>query len=240
MTSPRIGVLCNHGEDNSGGAFCERQLVNQPYLDRLEEAGAGCLLVHDTSDEGIVGLLELCDGLLVTGGPDVDPRVYGCQPEAKFGAVSPRRDNLDRVAVGYALEREEFPMLGICRGAQAMNALAGGTLVQDIERQVKGALKHGQSAPGWYGTHDITIAEGSRLREIVGTDRLSVNSYHHQAIDRCADGFTIVARAGDGVVEAIERDEGAFCVGLQFHPEIMAQRDENLVRVFAAFVDACR
>lgn len=238
MASPMIGVLCNHGDDGDG-AFSERQLVNQPYLDRLEEAGATCLLVHDSSEASIIALLELCDGLLVTGGPDVDPRAYGRQPHAKLGAVSPRRDHLDRIAVGYALERPELPLLGICRGIQAINVIAGGSLLQDVGSEVEGALKHGQAAPGWYGTHEISIAAGSRLREMLGGERVSVNSYHHQAVDDCAPGFTVVARSDDGVVEAIERDDSDFCIGVQFHPEIMAGRDETLRPIFTGFVEAC-
>jgi putative glutamine amidotransferase len=239
MTRPRIGVLCNHS-DGDGGPFSERQLVNQAYLDRLEEAGAACLLIHDTSDEMIVALMEMCDGLLVTGGADFDPRAYGRQPQAKLGSVNPRRDHIDSVAVSYALERPELPMLGICRGIQSINVIAGGTLLQDVTSEVEDALKHAQSAPGWYGTHDITIAEGSRLREILGAERVAVNSYHHQAVDDPAPGFSIVARTDDGVAEAIERDEADFCIGLQFHPEVMAHRNEQLAGIFAAFVAACR
>lgn len=236
---PRIGVLCNHTEGDTG-AFSERQQVNQPYLSRVSEAGGACLLIHDAPDEDIVALLDLCDGLLVTGGPDVDPRAYGSQPHAKLGAVSPRRDHLDRIAVQCALERPDLPILGICRGIQAMNVIGGGSLLQDVESHVDGALKHNQKAPGWFGTHDIELAEGSLLAGIVGAGRLSVNSYHHQAVDTVAPGFEVVARSEDGVVEAVERPGAAFCLGLQFHPEIMADRDERLMAIFTAFVDACR
>ena len=235
---PRIGVLCNYAEGDSG-AFSERQQVNQPYLDRLSDAGGCALLIHDCADEEIVALLGLCDGLLVTGGPDVDPRAYGRHPIAKLGGVSPRRDHLDAVAVQYALERAELPLLGICRGIQAMNVFAGGTLLQDVNSEVRGVLKHNQSAPGWFGTHDIEPAEGSLLRELLGA-RVSVNSYHHQAVDDLAPGFEVVARAADGVVEAIERPDARFCLGLQFHPEIMAHREPALMGIFTAFVEACR
>ena len=238
MAMPRIGVLCNHADTDSG-AFAERQLVNQPFLDRIEDNGGVPLLIPDLRDDAIVDLLALCDGLHVTGGPDVAPRRYGRHPQAKFGSVSPRRDHLDAIAVGYALERPEMPVLGICRGIQAINVVAGGTLVQDVPSEVKGALKHGQGAPGWYGTHDITVVEGSRLHGILGCERASVNSYHHQAVDDLAPGFRIVARSDDRVVEAIEREEGALCLGLQFHPEIMAHRDETLMPIFAGVVEAC-
>lgn len=236
---PRIGVLCNH-TDGDGGPFSERQLVNQAYLDRIDEVGGSCLLIHDCADEDIMALVDLCDGLLVTGGSDFDPRAFGRQPHAKLGSVSPRRDHLDRVAVQHALDRPELPMFGICRGIQSINVVAGGSLVQDVGSQVEGALKHNQSAPGWYGTHDIELVESSRLADIVGEGRVSVNSYHHQAVDAVAPGFEIVARTEDGVVEAIERTDAAFCLGVQFHPEIMAHRDERMMRIFTAFVEACR
>ena len=235
---PRIGVLCNHTEGDAG-PFAERQLVNHPYLDRIADAGGAALLIHDCADEEIVALLELCDGLLVTGGSDVDPRAYGRQPHAKLGSISPRRDHLDAVTVRYALDRPELPVLGICRGIQAMNVVAGGTLLQDVGSEAPGALKHNQTAPGWYGTHDIDLVEGSLLRELLGAERVSVNSYHHQAVDDCAAGFEVVARSTDGVVEAIERPDARFCLGLQFHPEIMAHRDAALMRIFSAFVEAC-
>ena len=235
---PRIGVLCNH-TDGDSGPFAERQLVNQPYLDRIAEAGGAALLIHDCPDEEIVALLELCEGLLVTGGADVDPRAYGQQPHAKLGSVSPRRDHLDAVAVRYALDRPELPMLGICRGIQSMNVVVGGTLLQDVGSGAESALKHNQTAPGWYGTHDIEVVEGSLLHELLGATLVSVNSYHHQAVADCAPGFEVAARALDGIIEAIERPDARFCLGVQFHPEIMAHRDATLMRIFTAFVEAC-
>jgi putative glutamine amidotransferase len=235
---PRIGVLCNHTEGD-GGPFDERQQANQPYLDRITDAGGACLLIHDAPDEDILALLEICDGLLITGGADLDPRDYGDQPHAKLGAISPRRDHLDRVAVRYALDQPQMPMLGICRGIQSINVIAGGSLHQDVESSVTDALKHRQKAPGWYGTHDIDVVAGSLLAEIVGEGALSVNSYHHQAVDAVAEGFGVVARSTDGVVEAIERSDAAWCLGLQFHPEIMADRDQTLMRIFTTFGEAC-
>jgi len=158
---PRIGVLCNHADGDSG-PFSERQLVNQPYLDRIGEAGGSCMLIHDCADDEIIALLDLCDGLLVTGGADVDPRSFGLQPHAKVGSISPRRHHLDGVAVGYALEHPEMPMLGICRGIQSINVIAGGSLHQDVASNVQGALKHKQDAPGWYGTHTTSRCSAKR------------------------------------------------------------------------------
>lgn len=238
MAEPRIAVLCNFRDGD--GTFSKCQVVNQPYLDRVEDAGAIPLPVPDTADERIRALLELADGLLVTGGSDVDPRAYGLQPHAKLGSVNPRRDHLDRVALQFALARPGMPILGICRGIQSLNVVAGGTLVQDVASEVEGALKHSQSAPGWHPTHDLTVTEDSLLHEILGSERVAVNSFHHQAVAEVAEGFRAVAHSDDGVVEAIERDAGAFCLGLQSHPELMAPRDQRIARVFERFVAACR
>lgn len=238
MPTPRVAVLCNYSAGD-GGAFSAKQVVNQPYLDCIERAGGVPILVPDLTDDAIIATLELCDGLLITGGADFDPRAFGRQPHARLGTINPRRDHLDRVAIGYALRREEMPILGVCRGIQSLNVIAGGTLLQDIGSEVEGALKHNQSAPGWYPTHDIDIAADSLLREIIGAERIAVNSFHHQAVDRPAPNFRVTARSDDGVIEAIERIAGGFCLGLQCHPELMAARDERMAAVFTAFIRAC-
>jgi putative glutamine amidotransferase len=239
VSAPIIAALCNQTE-SEGGAFSPRQVLNQAYVDALVAAGATPLPVPCLDDdERIIALLERADGLLVTGGSDFDPRAFGEQPHLKLGSVSPQRDHLDRVAIRYALDRPELPVLGICRGIQSLNVVAGGTLIQDVASQVPGALKHAQSAPGWYGTHDIEVSEGSLLREILGADRVSVNSFHHQAVREAAPGFEVSARTDDGVIEAIERREGVFCMGVQFHPELMAGRDARTAGLFRAFVAAC-
>jgi len=237
MSAPLIAVLCNHTDGE--GTFAEKQIVNQAYLDCLERAGAAPLLVPDAGDDAILALLEIAHGLLVTGGADFDPRAYGRQPHAKLGSISPRRDHLDRVAIEYALARPELPVLGICRGIQSLNVVAGGTLVQDVPSQVEGALKHSQTAPGWYPTHDLSVAGDSRLRAIFGAERIGVNSFHHQAVEEPAPWFRAVAWTDDGVIEAIEREGEGFCLGLQCHPELMAGRDERFAAIFAEFVGAC-
>lgn len=237
MSAPLVAVLCNCTDGE--GSFGERQIVNQAYLDCLERAGGVPLLVPDADDEAILALLALAQGLLVTGGADFDPRAYGRQPHARLGHISPRRDHLDRVAIEYALARTKLPVLGICRGIQSLNVIAGGTLIQDVSSQVDGALKHSQSAPGWYPTHDLRVAAGSRLHAIFGTERIAVNSFHHQAVEEPAPGFRAVAWSDDGVVEAIEREGEGFCLGVQCHPELMATRDERCAALFTEFVRAC-
>jgi len=240
MPGPIIAVTCSY-RDTADGPWSATQMVGQVYLDALQAAGGVPLpLPHLDCAEDIVRLLAPAAGLLVTGGPDFDPRDYGQQPHARFGTISPERDRLDRIAIRFALDHPHMPILGICRGIQAINVVAGGSLIQDIPSQVEGALKHSQSGAMYYGTHDITIAEESRLAEIVGSTRVSVNSAHHQAVLQPAPGWRVVARADDGVIEAIEREQGCFALGCQFHPEVMARHDERMAAIFRAFVAACR
>ncbi len=239
MSKPLIAVTCSF-RNTGEGPWSANQNVGQPYVLSLELAGGTPLFVPCLEDRDEVSrLLEMADALLVTGGPDFEPRDYGQQPHAKFGSVSPERDLLDRWVLEFSQANPDLPVLGICRGIQSMNVIAGGTLVQDIPSEVTGALKHSQGAPGWYGTHDIEVTEGSRLREIFGSARVSVNSFHHQAVLDVAPGWKIVARADDDVVEAIERVDGGFGLGCQFHPELMVERKPMILALFQAFVGAC-
>ncbi|MCD6361208.1 MAG: gamma-glutamyl-gamma-aminobutyrate hydrolase family protein [Armatimonadetes bacterium] len=239
MPDPLIAVTCSY-RDSGDSPWSAIQLTPQLYLDAIQMAGGIPLLIPCLEESAAIErLMQTADGLLVTGGPDFDPREYGQQPRAKFGAVSPERDQLDRVAVRFALERPDMPILGICRGIQSINVIAGGTLIQDIPSEVENPLKHSQSGAMYYGTHDISVEE-SRLREIVGGERISVNTSHHQAVLEPAPGWRVVARADDGVVEAIERQEGGFGLGCQFHPEVMIRHDERMAAIFRAFVGACR
>ncbi len=240
MGKPLIAVTCSFS--NTGQTpFSANQSVGQPYVLALELAGGTPVFVPGLEDrDEVERLLAMADGLLVTGGPDFDPRRYGEQPHAKFGSVSPERDLLDTWVLEFSQENPDLPVMGICRGVQSMNVIAGGTLVQDIPSEVAGALKHNQGAPGWYGTHDIEVAEGSRLREIFGSHRVSVNSFHHQSVLDVAAGWRVVARTDDGVVEAIERVDGGFGLGCQFHPELMVEREPMILALLQAFVSACK
>lgn len=239
MSNPIIAITCSY-RDTADGPWSANQMVGQTYLNVLQAAGGLPMpLPLLDREEDMQRLLQSADGLLVTGGPDLDPRQYGQQPHAKFGAICPERDRLDRTALRFALDRPEMPVLGICRGIQAINVVAGGSLIQDIPSQVENALKHAQSGAMYYGTHDITIEQDCRLAEIAGGTRVSVNTSHHQAVLEPAPGWRVVARADDGVTEAIEREVGAFGLGCQFHPEVMARCEERMAAIFRAFVAAC-
>lgn len=234
---PLIGILCSTTTTTGS----EQVSCPNAYVEAVVDAGGAPLLVpyaHPT--EAIDRALEAVAGVLITGGPDVDPVHYGEEPRQALGEVNPHRDDLDRVAMRILNARHDMPVLGICRGIQSMNVFCGGTLIQDIPSQVDGSIKHSQSAPGWHGTHSIDIEPGTVLAETLGQDPLTVNSFHHQAVATPADGFAVSARSRDGVIEAIERSGCSFWVGVQFHPELMVKKQERLAKLFERLVEEAK
>ena len=233
---PLIAILCGLS-DPEGPSGSARDSVPHAYARCVHRAGGAPLLVPAGLDaEAVTAVLDAAAGVIITGGVDVDPACFGQDPRRELGAVSPERDALDRAVVGHVMTRPELPVLGVCRGLQALNVFAGGTLVQDIPSQISGALKHSQQAPGWYGTHAIHVVAGTILAETVGAETLAVNSFHHQAVLDVAGGFVVAARSADGVVEALERTDARYCVGVQFHPELMAGKCDALRRLFERLV----
>ena len=144
------------------------------------------------------GLLAPLAGVCLSGGPDIDPAAYGAEPHAELGPVEPEMDAFE-LAVARQADAAGLPILGICRGAQTLNVARGGSLFQHVPRR-----DHRQTAPGWAVTHDVKVEAGSRLARALGAEALSVNSFHHQAVERLGDGLRAVAWAADGTVEGIE------------------------------------
>ncbi len=193
-------------------------------------------------------MIESIDGLILTGGEDIDPlKWFGEEPVPATGGIVPVRDFFDIHLVRAAVARG-IPVLGICRGEQVINVAFGGTLYQDIPSQAKSKnpVKHRQSAPREYGTHSISVKKDSRLYEILGADvagsgKLSVNSYHHQAVKDVAPGFVVSAYAKDGIVEAIEMKNDPHVIGVQFHPEgLISAGDDTFLPLFLNLVKASR
>lgn len=216
----------------------DRYYVLTANIRAVAEAGGVPVLIPNAGDEKtLAATLDLVDGVYLPGGNDVDPWLYGEEPVPGMGEFDPDWDALDVTAAKMALERG-LPILAICRGVQVLNVAAGGTLYQDIPSQVPGALKHRQDGPRWAASHAVELAPDSRLARIFGQRTLRVNSFHHQAVKDVAPGFRAAAKAPDGIVEAIERSEGAFVVGVQWHPELMVAREPLYRALFAAFVEA--
>lgn len=235
---PVIAILANQ-QQTSAGEFTLLDITQRAYTEAILAAGGAPLVLPAIEDEAAVrAVLQRTDGLLVTGGADLSPDLYGQQPLPKLGGVSPLRDALDRTTLQYAAEAD-LPVLGICRGIQAMAVFAGGALIQDIPSQVPDCLQHNQQAPGWHGLHEIDIAPDSRLARLTGRTQAMVNTFHHQALRDVPPGYVASAYTADGMIEAIEKPEAKFHLGLQFHPELMAPRHDFIAAVFRGFVQAC-
>lgn len=213
-----------------------RLKLNAAYLRALEGAGLMPLVVPPLGDvTAAERLLDAVQGLVLTGGEDVDPVLYGAVRHRALGDTHAARDATE-LALARGARARRLPTLAICRGVQLLNVALGGTLVQDIPSERPGALPHDPGAPRAERTHDLRVEPGSRLAGALGTTRLRVNSFHHQAVDRAGAGLCVVARADDGVIEGVEADGDWWALGVQWHPEELVGTPEPWDReLFAAF-----
>ena len=184
------------------------------YVHQVEAAGGRALLVPP-SEEAIEETLDALDGLLFSGGADIDPEEYGHEPHPETNGLRPERDRGELALLRAALDRD-LPVLAVCRGSQVLNVARGGDLVQHLP-EVVGDEKH-KHTPGVFAEHDVDVHEGTRLAELLG-DRAPVKSHHHQGFGNLGDGLREAARAEDGTVEAIEDPSKRFALGVLWHPE---------------------
>lgn len=242
MTRPLIAVTTGSGPSRAG----ERASIGAAYLLAIQEAGGIPLILspqHD--DEAVTQLLGSAQGLVLTGGGDIDPARYGEARHEKTDGVSPERDGLEARAVEFALE-ERMPTLAICRGLQVLNVALGGSLYQDIPSELTTDINHAQTSgesPRARSevTHGVAVEEGCRLAGLVGSGAIEVNSMHHQAVKRIAEGLRPVAWAPDGIVEGLELVDGdRFLVAVQWHPEELVGEHEHARRLFAGMVEEAR
>ena len=219
----------------------ERAYVNSAYIRAVQDAGGVPILLPPQLDaEPRAALSELLDGVLLTGGGDIDPARFGQSRHPAVYEVVPARDGLELDLTRQALDRR-LPLLAICRGIQVLNVALGGTLQQDIPSGVPGALRHSQTAPRPQPTHRVKVEDGTRLARILGVSELEVNSFHHQAVERLGAGLRAVAWSPDGVVEGAEMDVSAgFVIAVQWHPEDLVAHDATARRLFQALVDESR
>jgi gamma-glutamyl-gamma-aminobutyrate hydrolase PuuD len=200
------------------------------YVDAVERAGGRALLVPPSTD-GVDETLDAVDGLIFSGGSDLDPALYGQEPHPETVGLVPERDRAELALLEGALARD-MPVLAICRGSQVLNVALGGDLVQHLP-DVVGDEKH-KHTPGVFADHEVSLERGSRLGELLG-ERAPVKSHHHQGFGRLGEGLRVSAVAGDGVVEAIEDPRRRFALGVLWHPE--AGEDRAL---FEALVEEAR
>jgi putative glutamine amidotransferase len=219
----------------------ERAYVNSAYLHAVQQAGGvPVVLPPQLSAASLERLARGLDGLLLTGGGDIDPTVFGEPVHPTVCEVAPARDTLELSAVRIALDRR-LPILAICRGLQLLNVALGGALFQDVGSDPGTQLQHGQQEPRDQPSHKVQVKAGSRLAETLGTDELEVNSMHHQAVKALGAGLAAVAWAPDQLIEGLElADASRFVLGVQWHPEELVSRSEPARRLFAALVQSAR
>ena len=212
------------------GAPAREMRLGLPYL-RAIEAGGGLPVVLAPDDPALAELLlDRLDGLCLAGGPDLDPLTYGhAERHERLGPTDPAVDAAE-LALARAADERRMPVLGVCRGAQALNVARGGTLRQHVD-------DHRQTTSATEAHHAVTVAPGSFLAAICGDGTLDVNSFHHQAAERLGAGLRAVATAPDGTIEAIEDPARPFWLGVQWHAEGMVERPEQLA-LFAGLVAA--
>ena len=211
----------------------EPTVAQSKYMESLARAGAGMRWVELNDPEQAVQDALTCDGLLLPGGGDMDPKFYGQARIPACGEPNLLRDAAEPLLLRAFLAADK-PVLGICRGIQVMNAVLGGDLYQDIK-----PFEHLPHNDHWAKVHTVTVRRGTLLSRILGQDTVLVNSQHHQAVDRVAPGFTLAALSEDGIVEAIEKPDARFCLGVQWHPEWLSDADPAMQGLFDAFVNAC-
>lgn len=205
----------------------------------LDAGGVPLLLPYTTDAAALGGMVERIDGLLLTGGDDIDPALFGEEPLVGLGEVEPERDEME-IALSRMMVKAGKPILAICRGCQILNIALGGDMYQDLNSQREGLIQHVQRGSRGYLSHSVQIRRGTLLAEIAGTDRIRVNSYHHQAVRRIPEGYTLSATATDGVIEAFEGKGPSFVMGVQWHPENLFRTNAVSRRLFHSFVDAAR
>ena len=219
------------------GHSTRRNYMKSKYADALKRAGATVHWIDLNDTEKAVEAALRCDGLLLPGGGDVDPHLYGEEPIPECGEPNARRDEVEPAMLKAFLAAGK-PILGICRGSQVMNVFFGGTLYQHIPPITTD--DHWNFNDRLRGSHDVILTPDTPMQQVFGVESMQVNSIHHQATKDVGKGLTVFARSPDGTVEGFQLDDYPFCVGVQWHPEHMHKNNPQQKRLFAAFVNAAR
>jgi putative glutamine amidotransferase len=235
---PLIGIPCQ--ADFREGSKRPIYANNRAYVHALEDAGGIPVLIPILNDISVLeALLTRLDGLLLSGGGDIDSLRYQAEPHPLLGSVDKRLDEIEFSLARWALDAA-MPVLGVCRGMQLLNVACGGTLYQDLGDEYAGAMEHcRRDLPRKTLIHSVRVEAGSRMERLLGTNKLCINSLHHQAIKVPGKNVIISGRAEDGVAELMEVTDQRFVVGIQGHPEEIYTQEPAFGQIFAAFVDAC-
>jgi len=217
--------------------------ISEAYIKSIEIAGGTPIIIPPTYNMSIEEILDRIDAVILSGGPDIDPYLYGEIPIPKMGQINPLRDKFEIELARKTVEKGK-PLLAICRGIQVLNVAFNGTLYQDINTQIPNSIRHawhtttGTEVPPNYPTHTVKLKRDSKIYRIFNKEVLRVNSFHHQAVKDVAKGFEATAWADDGVIEAIEYIGDKFVIGVQWHPEWMW--DSEMIKIFKALIEAAK
>ena len=244
MQKPLIGVTAGeiYNRDYPWAPVTHGQ--RHTFLDSVIRAGGAPIITPLTKDREVLHqIADRLDGLLLSGGNDIHPKQYGEEPYETLIDLSDLRDETEKFLLKHALEKG-IPILGLCRGHQFINIYFGGTLYQDLPRDLPEAMDHEHSNKEEnieHKAHIIEIEKGSKLHNLLGEDKVYTNTHHHQAVKELGKGLRITARSDkDGVIEGIETDDNRFIIGIQGHPESLNKAVPVWENLFAGFVDAAR
>lgn len=213
------------------------ECLSYNYIKAVELAGGLPILIPTLLNEEIDRYLDLIDGLILSGGEDINPTLYGAEPISQLGELCPERDLFEIKLFTKALERQ-MPILGICRGFQVINVALGGTLYQDIMVQQGSHFNHlNLINPVDTLQHEVILATDSKLYQIMKKDKLMVNSLHHQAIHKVGENLKVVGLSTDDIIEALEYKGETFVVGVQWHPEDLVAKNGYFLELFETFVE---
>lgn len=208
-----------------------RSYVNEDYVDSvIQNNGVPYIIPFNEDPEVTVMQVKNVDGLILSGGHDIDPCLYGEESLPKIDEIWPARDSFDMLLLREA-EKQQKPVLGICRGAQLINVAHGGSLYQDFSYREQLTLKHSQGHTPDLETQSVVLEPKSYLAKLFGKKELSVNTFHHQLIKKVGKGLNPVAHAKDGVIEAVENNDGSL-IGVQWHPEMLHRSDPEMNKLF--------
>lgn len=233
---PVIGITAAYDFENGFSS------VKEDYYEAIIHCGAVPILIPVTDEKNVLEeYLKMCNGLILSGGPDIDATYFGKSNMPYAHEISPIRDSMEIFIAQQAIAMDK-PILGICRGIQVINIAAGGSIFQDIYAEnntEKKLIKHSQQAPRWFQIHDIDIQGETCLYNIFEVDRLKVNSFHHQAVSQVAPEFVVNAYSEDGIIEAISHENKKFILGVQWHPENLWRKDKTHLKLFERLVSVC-
>ncbi len=247
-TKPIIGICVNYSVDDSIGIKTKLglggqdwQIIASDYIRAVEMAGGCPVIIPIVQDiDTIWDFIKSLDGIIFTGGSDLNPKYYDEVPRYGLKDVNPVRDEHEIELCKRVLKETELPVLGICRGLQLLNVTLGGTLYQDLQYEREEGFNHKLlNFPKYYPSHKAYIEKGSKLHEIFEKEEIGVNSFNHQAIRTVGKGFIATMKAEDGLIEGIELEGDRFVVAVQWHPEMMIEKYESYVIYFKKFIQIC-